>query len=366
MDIIAFYLPQYHEVEENNKWFGQGFTEWTNVKKAKPLFPGHYQPIVPGELGYYDLMDSPIRQQQAALAKEAGIAAFCYYHYWFGAGKQLLEKPLQEVVRMGEPDFPFCICWANHRWLKKTWNAETSMLDQVPLLDIDYGDETDWRLHFDTLLPMFKDRRYYKIDGRLAFVLYRIQDIPQVEQFKALWDKWAVENGLPKFYWMNYIDDVAKLKDPIQNSCDSKVVMLKDNITSIGLNNVFLRKLSRYLRGLLSQLIGRSMGIYSYAKNRHKLVSPIFAQEDVIPTLIPNWDNTARRQEGATVLDGACPKQFYLHCQEVFQYVKNKKNKVVFLKSWNEWGEGNYLEPDEKYGRGWMAALKKAIEEYGK
>lgn len=359
-EVIAFYLPQYHEVEENNQWFGKGFTEWTNVRKAKPLFEGHYQPVVPGELGYYDLMNPEVRKRQSVLAHEAGVSAFCYYHYWFGHGKQLLEKPLEEVVRLGEPDMPFCLCWANHRWLKKTWNAETSMLDQVPLLDIDYGDEADWRLHFDTLLPMFQDPRYYKIDGRPVFVLYRIQDIPDVDRFKACWDQWLPSG----FYWLNYIDDEAKLKDPIQNSCEAKILMLKDNMTSIGINNIFLRKLSRYLRGLISQWTHRSMNIFSYEKNRHKLVSPLFAREDVIPTLIPNWDNTARRQEGATVLHGACPEQFYLHCKETFAFLKNKKNKVVFLKSWNEWGEGNYMEPDNRYGRGWMEALRKALDEF--
>lgn len=364
IEIIAFFLPQYHRVKENDEWYGEGFTEWTNVRMAKPLFRGHNQPIKPGELGYYDLLDPKIRDKQSELAKSAGVSAFCYYHYWFGDGRQLLETPLKEVVRLQKPDMPFCICWANHRWLKKTWNPETSVLDQVPLLSINYGDEADWRLHFNTLLPMFKDSRYYKIDGRLAFVLYRIQDIKNVKRFMAVWDELAVANNLPMFYWINYVDDEVKLKDPIQNICDSRILMLKDNITSIAINSIFIRKIFRFLKSLYSQLFNRPIGVYSYPINRKKLLSARFYDESVIPTLIPNWDNTARRHEGATVLAGSCPEQFYLHCKEVFSYVKEKKNKVVFLKSWNEWGEGNYIEPDDKFGRGWIYALRKALNDF--
>lgn len=362
IEVIAFYLPQYHPTKENDAWFGPGFTEWTNVGQAKPLFRGHYQPKVPADLGYYDLRIPQIREQQEALAKEAGVTAFCYYHYWFGHGKQMLEKPLEWMLQE-KGDMPFCICWANHMWYKKTWNSETNVLDKKPLLPIDYGDEADWKLHFETLLPAFQDRRYYKIDGRLAFVLYRIQDIPDVDKFKALWNKLAVEHGLPEFYFMTYLDDPAKRKELIQNSCEKQIVSCKADITSKG-TSVFGRKLFRFIKGVIAQQLHVTLDKYNYASIRYKLSAPFFAEEEVIPVLIPNWDNTPRRKEGATILHNATPEQFYLHCKETFAYLKNKRNRVVFLKSWNEWGEGNYMEPCLRYGHGYLQALNKALNEF--
>ena len=170
--IIAFYLPQYHPVKENNEWFGEGFTEWTNVAKAKPLFKGHDQPRVPRDLGFYDLRIPEVRAKQAELAKEAGVDAFCYYHYWFGNGKKLLEMPLERVVELGEPNFPFCVCWANHSWYKKDWNPDTKVLTENLLVEQTYPGDKDIIEHFLYLLPAFKDPRYYKIDGRLVFFFF--------------------------------------------------------------------------------------------------------------------------------------------------------------------------------------------------
>jgi len=362
-EIIAFYLPQYYPTKENSEWFGEGFTEWTNVGKARPLFRGHYQPKVPADLGYYDLRLTDVRKKQGELAKNAGISAFCYYHYWFGRGRMMLHEPIEWIMKDGQPDIPFCLCWANHKWYKKTWNSAKSVLDQKELLPIDYGAEADWKLHFETLLPAFKDNRYYKVDGRNVFVLYRIQDIPNVADFKSLWDKLAVDNGLPKFYWMNYVDDEAKLNDPVQNSCEKKIVFLKSNVDSVG-KGIFVRKLSRFLKGMLSQVLHLPLGVHQYSRIRKKLSSSLFEDESVIPVLLPNWDTTPRRQAGAEVFHNATPEQFYLHSTEVFSYLKNKENKLVWLKSWNEWGEGNYMEPDLKYGHGYIDALKKALDEF--
>ena len=362
IEVVAFYLPQYHPTPENDAWYGKGFTEWTNVGKSKPLFWGHYQPKVPADIGYYDLRLTEVRRLQAELAREAGITAFCYYHYWFGKGKMLLHEPIEWMLESGQPDMPFCLCWANHKWYNKTWNSAKSVLDKKELIGIDYGDEADWKLHFESLLPAFKSERYYKIDGRNVFVLYRLQDIPNVEDFKRVWNEQAKKHGLPEFYFVNYIDDVAKLNDPIYNSCEKKIVMLKANIDSIG-SNAFVRKLSRFIKVLAAQILHIPTGVCQYAKIRKKLSGPVFAQEDVIPTLLPNWDNTPRRAEGAMVLHNATPEQFYEHCKETFAYVRGKQNKVVFLKSWNEWGEGNYMEPCIQYGHGYLQALKRALDD---
>lgn len=362
IEVIAFFLPQYYPIPENNEWYGNGFTEWTNVGKSRPLFRGHYQPKVPADLGYYDLRLTEVRQQQAKLAQEAGVSAFCYYHYWFGNGKMLLHEPIEWIIQTEQPNLPFCLCWANHKWYNKTWNSEKSRLDQKELIEIKYGNEDDWERHFYCLLPAFKNKLYYNVDGKPVFVLYRIQDIPKVEEFKKTWNKLAIKNGLKEFYFINYIDDIAKLKDPIQNSCEKKIVMLKSNIDSIG-KKKFTRKLSRFIKSLIAQTLHTPLNVHSYASIRSKLSDSIFADEAVIPTLLPNWDNTPRRSEGAMILRNATPEQFYYHCKEVFSYIRNKQNKIVFLKSWNEWGEGNYMEPCIKYGHGYINALRKALNE---
>ena len=358
--IIAFYLPQYYPTKENNEWFGEGFTEWTNVKKARPLFIGHYQPKVPTELGYYDLRNDEIRRKQAKLAQEAGVDAFCYYHYWFGNGKQMLEKPLEMLMKDNEIDLPFCLCWANHTWYKKTWNSKRNELDKKPLLKIDYGDETDWRIHFYSLLNAFKDRRYYRVDEKLVFVLYRTEDIPNVVAFKEYWNMLAKKEGVGEFCFMSYVDDPAKM-DEVKKE-DLYIVSCKADIESIGWHK-YGRKLSRFLRSLLSQILKRPLNVYEYKDIRTKLSSPLFKYENVFPVLLPNFDNTPRREEGALILHDATPEQFYMHCKEVFAYLETKQNKIVFLKSWNEWGEGNYMEPCERYGRGYIDALRRAKEE---
>lgn len=362
IDVIAFYLPQYHPTKENDEWYGKGFTEWTNVGKAQPIFRGHYQPKVPADLGYYDLRIPEIRQQQADLAKEAGITAFCYYHYWFGNGQELLKMPLQEVVHMKEPDFPFCICWANHTWYNKTWNAEQNILNKKPIMLQEYPGELDWETHFYSLLEIFRDSRYYKIDERLVFVLYHVSEIPQVAAFMTCWQKLAKKEGIGGFYFMSYVDDIADADNPIHQLCEKTILSCKGNIESLG-NNKKIRKLSRFFRTFIAQLLHIPLNVYDYAKVRDLLVDRRYMNENVVPVLLPNWDNTPRRGVGAMVLHNATPKQFYKHCKDVFSLIQGKKDKIVFVKSWNEWGEGNYMEPCLKYGHGYINALKRALEE---
>ena len=363
LDVLAFYLPQFYPTPENNTWFGVGFTEWTNVGKSKPLFKGHYQPKVPTDLGYYDLRLPEVRQAQADLAKQAGITAFCYYHYWFGNGREMLEMPLNQVVALGEPNFPFCVCWANHTWYKKTWDAQRSVLDKKQLLRVTYGGETEWRRHFDDLLHIFRDKRYYRIDGRLVFVFYRIEDIPHVDQMQQCWQQWAQQAGLGGFYFMSYVDDVMRLQHKAHALCEQVVLCCKNEIDSFGAT-AKLRKGSRFARMVLSEMFGHSLNVHNYASIRSRLLSEHFSEENVVPTLLPNFDNTPRRGKGAMVLDEATPEQFYLHSKEVFAYLRNKKKPIAFVKSWNEWGEGNYLEPDIKYGHGYIDALRRAIDEF--
>ena len=215
--VIAFYLPQYHPTPDNDKWWGKGFTEWTNVGKAKPLFRGHYQPKVPADLGYYDLRLPEVRAAQAELAKEAGIEGFCYYHYWFGDGKQELELPFNEVIRTGEPDFPFCLCWANESWHAKFWDKDGKASSKKLLIEQRYLGHEDNVKHFYSLLPAFKDKRYMKVDGKLLFLIYRPLDFENVSGFIQDWQKLARENELEGFHFVGQLNG-ALLNDLEQNS----------------------------------------------------------------------------------------------------------------------------------------------------
>lgn len=361
VQVIAFYLPQYHPTPENNQWYGEGFTEWTNVGKTIPLFKGHYQPKVPADLGYYDLRLPQTRQLQADLAKEAGITAFCYYHYWFGNGKRMLHLPFDEVVKSKEPDFPFCLCWANHTWYNKMWDSSVNVLNKKVLIQQSYGGVEDIDSHFYSLLDAFKDERYYKIEDKLVFVLYRIENIPNVDVFMDRWQYLASIENIAPFYFVSYVDDENRLSHQSHQLCASTVVSCKSNIDSLG-TQVKTRKLSRFIQTMFSQLIKKPLRIYEYKNVRKKLISPLFKDEKIFPTLIPNWDNTPRRGSGAVILKNSTPKQFELHCKEVFENLENKEKKIVFLKSWNEWGEGNYIEPCLKYGKGYIDALRNSLK----
>lgn len=365
--IIAFYLPQFHPIKENNENFGEGFTEWTNVAKAKPLFKGHIQPKIPADLGFYDLRLPEVRAKQAELAKEAGVTAFCYYHYWFGNGKVVMEKPLQEVVRLGEPDFPFCVCWANHTWYKKTWSTEKNKLEQELLFEQTYPGDQDIVDHFNYLLPTFRDSRYYKLDGRLVFVIYNLKDQP-VEywnRFKKIWNNLSKENGLPGFFFIANTLYVNELDSELFNVCDMTILSLVTNC--IMKQDFSVKNKIRYRLNLIwSRLLGRPPLVWSYKNAYPSFVDERCREENVIPVMVPNWDYTARRGVGGLIIKDSTPELFKEHVMQVFDLISKKdvSKQIVFLKSWNEWGEGNYMEPDLEFGKQYIKALKEVIKEY--
>lgn len=365
--VIALYLPQYRPVVENDSWFGKGFTEWTSVAKSKPLFKGHLQPRVPADLGFYDLRMPEVREEQSKLAKEAGVTAFCYYHYWFGNKQTILEKTLQEVVSSGHPDFPFCLCWANESWYKKCWHSDTGYLSQELLFDQQYPGQEDYDEHFYFLLETFKDERYYKIDGKLVFVVYNLNDFKKgnVEEFKNRWQELAEQNGLPGFYFISFANTETEVEQLDHKAFDATILcLLKKPI--YGDSKSFLRKRFVSFKGLFSKWFNRPMITFDYSKVYHAFSSPLFKESRVYPVLLPNWDNSPRRGAGGTIFYNSTPEFFKKHCEEVFGLVsqKNDDENIVFLKSWNEWGEGNYMEPDLDYGHGYLDALKEALSKY--
>ena len=378
--IIALYLPQFHPIPENDMWWGPGFTEWTNVVKARPLFKGHVQPKLPADLGFYDLRLPDTREAQAKLAKEAGIEGFCYYHYWFG-GKQLLERPFNEVVASGKPDFPFCICWANHSWSNKTWNRKSNLQANSMLIEQTYPGEDDDKAHFKSLLPAFKDPRYITIDEKPVFFLYNPWEHKRVKEWISTWRKLATENGLKGLYLVGMCDSTLTLKINPDGTTSRTLPNLESSaaifntVLDMGFDavNSFGRRRGEMLsKGKYNDIIktilrkaGMPVGTTKY--DYGKTVSGFFAPEDrwenVFPTVLSNWDRSPRASSWDGVYMGASPEKFQAHLRRAIDMVseKDSQHQVIILKSWNEWGEGNYVEPDQEFGHGWLDAVYKAI-----
>lgn len=358
--IIAFYLPQYHETETNNKWYGEGFTEWTNVKKAQPLFKGHYQPIIPGELGYYSLLDAETRDKQALLAKEAGLEGFCYYHYWFGKGRTELEKPFQEVVTLGEPDFPFCLCWANQSWYSKFWNNDIEC-EQKLIVEQEYDNE-EWReKHFYSLLNAFKDKRYIKVNGKLLFMIYRPLEYPDVKLFMEHWNRLAQKEGLIGFYFAGQANNDQEAISIKELGFEGVNIVRKNEYRNKWIySNIFAKYYYKFQR-----FIGKAPYHYDYNKIYSSFVNKkgIECQKGFFPTLLPNWDHSPRSGKRGDVFYNSTPENFDKHLKDVLQVteMKDGDDNIIFLKSWNEWGEGNYIEPCTKYGRGYINVLKRNL-----
>lgn len=344
---IAFYLPQYHPIPENDKWWGKGFTEWTNVAKAKPLFPGHYQPKIPADLGFYDLRVPETRVQQAELAKDAGIEGFCYWHYWFGDGKQLLERPFDEVVKSGKPDFPFCLGWANHSWYKKTWEKNG---DDELLIEQTYLGKEDYVAHFNKCLAAFLDKRYIKIDGKPIFLIWEPIASREIKTFISVWNEESKKHGFEGIYFIGFTFHFDEI-DLIREYGFSDVVY--DSILDMRKNRKFITKAIFKLLHLPA--------IFSY-RTYMKFTLPRFQTRKAVPCLLPNFDHSPRSgRKGCILL--STPKQFGNMLEKTISIVSETNEKLLFIKSWNEWGEGNYLEPDLKYGHDYLEIIKKTLVE---
>jgi len=341
--LIAFYLPQFHPIPENDEWWGRGFTEWTNTAKAKPLFRGHYQPHVPADLGFYDLRVPESRQAQADLAREYGIEAFCYYHYWF-AGRRMLERPFNEVLASGQPDFPFCLCWANHTW-SGIWAGAPGRV----LVEQTYPGESDHRRHFETLLPAFRDHRYVRVNGKPMFVIYRPADVPDCAQAMALWRRLAAEAGLPGLHLVGSNVIVGTKIDPVPPSdfgLDAWTTALMPPTRTW----VSRRSPAKWLRWRYKEL-AKQPTVYDYEKIVLSLLGPTLPGMNY-PCLIPNWDNTPRSGSNGLVFRGTTPELFRRQAREALDRIQGRspEDSFVFIKSWNEWAEGNHLEPDLRFG----------------
>ncbi len=377
--VIAYYLPQFHPIPENDKYWGKGFTEWINVAKAKPQFHGHNQPRIPADLGFYDLRVPEVREEQAKMAKEAGIEGFCYWHYWMGNGKLLLQRPFQEVLSTGKPDYPFCLAWANHEWKTGTWKKGGSSKLIVPML---YSGDNDYIDHFNYVLPAFKDHRYITIDGKPIFVIFDPYSFKDISNFINLWRNLAKENGLKGIYFIALIHSTTTMHRDKRGSITRVLPNLKsskqvykdilnlgfDGINSFGKPRAEMLYLGEYSR-IFSSIIHKKFPFLPSLKiNYPKVMKYFFAPEDnwenVFPTIFPQWDRTPRAGNSEGIYVHATPENFKKHIIHALDIIKNKSNehKILFLRSWNEWGEGNYVEPDATYGHGFLDALSETIK----
>jgi 2-polyprenyl-3-methyl-5-hydroxy-6-metoxy-1,4-benzoquinol methylase len=339
---LAFYLPQFHPIPENDEWWGKGFTEWTNVTKARPLFPGHYQPHVPGELGYYDLRLPEVREAQAALAAEHGISGFVYYHYWFH-GKQLLQRPFDEVLASGSPDFPFALCWANEEWTRN-WDAQTGQV----LMAQEFSDADDLA-HIRWLATAFADDRYIKIDGRPLMLIYRPGQLPDPKRTAGIWRAEAQRLGFPDLYLCWVESRGQPTGGPEAFGLDATVAFMP-----------------RTGERIFTPLEGaREHRILDYKSATEAELERPPALWKRFPSVMVGWDNTPRRQHGATIYAGATPEVYERWLRSVVDSVSDVRpeENYLFILAWNEWAEGNHLEPDEHYGRAFLEATRAALLE---
>lgn len=339
--VIALYLPQYHPIPENDCWWGDGFTEWTNVRKAVPLFAGHDQPRVPTELGYYDLRDPEVRETQARLARLHGVSAFCYYHYWF-AGRRLLERPFAEVVAAGAPDFPFCLCWANESWTGIWHGAPDRML-----VEQTYPGRDDHERHFQALLPAFSDPRYVTVGKKPLFLIYLPFAIPDVAAVLDLWRTLAVRAGLAGLYVVG-VRTWKSAWNPAVQGFDASVTFRLPPYPSPG---VVPRRVPSGAERVFT---------YDHARIVDLLVAPPERNFLDLPCIGPNWDTTPRLGTRGVVLHDSRPDLFRRNVRTALERVEGLggDERLIFIKAWNEWAEGNYLEPDARHGRGYLEALR--------
>jgi hypothetical protein len=351
---IAFYLPQFHPIPENDEWWGEGFTEWTYVRPAQPLFRGHYQPHVPADLGYYDLRDAAVREAQADLAGRYGIDAFCYYHYWFG-GRQLLQQPFDEVLGSGKPDFPFLLCWANEPWTR-TWDGSRKSI----LIDQRYSEDDDIR-HIDWLIEAFRDDRYVRVDGKPLFLVYRAGELPDPPRTIRLWRERAERAGLPGLFLCR-VESHFEGGAPGPLGFDAAVEFQPAFAHLEGLRRQRFRP-----RRILSRLgvtpATRGYVAFDYAA----LVAQMTAREGPgylrFPCVTPQWDNTPRRPYGAIVFKDSTPELFadWVTAAAGRLRAAPPEHRLLFVNAWNEWGEGCHLEPCARWGLRYLEAFAGAM-----
>ena len=367
MKIIAFYLPQFHSIPENDKWWGKGFTEWVNVKKAKPLFDNHNQPRVPLNNNYYNLLNIDVLKWQVDLANKYDVYGFCFYHYWF-SGKKLLEKPVELFLENKNLKTHFCLCWANEHWTN-TWKNGNSKI----IMEQKYGNKSDWKEHFDYLLPFFKDKRYILNNNKPLLIIYRPELIDCLKDMLSYWNELAIKNGFSgiDFAYQNvsYFLSGKCSEDLFSYAIEyqpnwalelrkfNKIQNIKKKILLF-----FEKNLKINLREKLQEFSNYNVLNYDDIWNYILNMKP--HSKKCIPGAFVDWDNTPRKGKRGLVINNSTPQKFEKYLKKLIQKTQEEYEKdMIFLFAWNEWAEGGYLEPDEKNKYGYLEAIKKVQDD---
>jgi hypothetical protein len=357
--LVAYYLPQFHEIPENNEWWGIGFTEWTNLKRAVPLYEGHYQPDLPLNANFYNLLDKEAVLWQTHIAKAHRVDAFNYYHYWFN-GRQLLEKPAENFLKWKDIDHEFMFMWANHDW-SRSWTGGRELL-----IKQEYGEKADWINHINYLLPYFEDLRYLKVDNKPAFEIYIGGNIPCLREMMDVWREKCIERGFSGLYLIAHLENGSVHYDREVFDAAS----FQEH--SAALHYFYSRKgfLSRVTRRAKNGL--KSAGFLGKSRPRLESYDDVVVNSieflqavisnNIIPQVCTGWDNTPRYGRRGYVVENATPKKFETYLTNVLQLATGVKSEFVFLACWNEWCEGLVLEPTERYQYGYLEAVKAAYE----
>ncbi len=371
MKVIAFYLPQFHEIPENNEWWGKGFTEWVNVKKAKPLYRGQNQPRVPLQRNYYNLEDVSVQEWQVELAKKYGVYGFCMYHYWFN-GHLLLEKPVEQYLKNNKLDLPFCLCWANENWTN-VWAAGGNKI----LISQTYGDKNEWKKHFDYFLPFFKDKRYIKEGNCPLLVIYRPDIMDHMNEIFDFWNELAIENGFDGLVIANQYSSLEEL-----NWNDSRIkyhIEYQPNYASRWIKGRLYNKFRNAKRKMANilgkffkssffttRIIEQHLELRDYDKYWNCILEHKPESIKNVAGAFVDWDNTPRKGSRGSSFFNSSPEKFERYFKLLVDKVKKEyRSDYIFLFAWNEWAEGGYLEPDERNKYAYLEALRTALIENG-
>lgn len=364
---IAIYLPQFHPIPENDAWWGKGFTEWTNVRSAKPLLQNHNQPQLPSELGFYDLKDGNVFHEQIRLAREAGIYGFMFYEYWF-SGKRLLEKPIENYLTDDSIDFPYFLCWANENWTRR-WDGQ----DAEILMKQEYS-EADFSNHFDQVFRRhILSKKYIKIKGKPVIAIYKPELIPNLQKLVSIWIEKTIELGFPGLYLLN-CEASGDLIDPVLQGFDASYefqpnwrIAFDYRIAANQLRSLESVKIISLLKNLSNRLLKLNkvkntfLDYSSYSRDYRHNFNPGYKR---YPCIMTSWDNSPRRKKGnATVFLGSSPELYldwFKRLLSGFTPFSEEEN-FIFINAWNEWAEGAHLEPCQKWGKGYLEATRKAL-----
>ncbi len=352
MKLISFYLPQFHEIPENNDAWGNGFTEWTNVKKAGPLYLGHDQPKKPLHDNYYNLLEDGVMEWQMSLAKKAGIYGFCFYHYWFN-GKLVLEKPVEMLLQNPKIHFHYCFSWANEPWTK-TWHGAGG--EKEIMIAQTYGGKEEWEKHYEYFSPFFRDKRYIKEQNCPVLLIYRLKNIPCFNDMISYWNECAKKDGFSGIYIisMNVCRENVSKSRWVNASVDFEPNKVKSEMMYMPT----LLQPKKMMTFLWNRLAVRTI---SYGKLNNRMINTVH-EKNHYRTVFVNFDNSPRRKEMAIIAIGSTPKKFGRYLRKSIQNSRKEGNEYLFINAWNEWGEGNYLEPDKRYGYAYLGQVKDAVE----